>query len=168
MQRLAPALASMQFDRARPLRTVKALIRWALHHPQVLLPGVHWLAGLAWRMKQDLARSRGEVRKLSFFIHNFMDACNLEQERVDACAFMVATVDGPLSMCVHNAKRDDYLLKPIAVGAGEKMRFWSPVSGEFEGAMPAPQSVAHSRKTARGRAKVELDAARAAKQAVAA
>ena len=168
VQRLAPALASMQFDRARPLRAVKALMRWALRHPQVLWPGMHWLAGLVWRMKRDLARSRGQVQKLSFFIHNFMDACNLEQERVDACAFMVATGDGPLSMCVHNAKRDDYLLKPLAIGVGEKMRFWSPVSGEFEGSMPVPLSVAHSRKTARGRAKMELDAARATKQAVAA
>ena len=168
VQSVAPALTSLQFDRAHPLRTLHALMRWTLRHPGVLWPGARWLAAILWRMKGDLLRSKGQVRKLSFFVHNFMDACNLEQERVDACAFMVATGDGPLSMCVHNAKRDDYLLKPLALGVGEKMRFWSPVSGAFEGAMPAPQSVAHSRKTARGRAKVDLNAARAAKQAVAA
>ena len=44
---------------------------------------------------------------------------------------------------------------------GGTLRFWNPVSGEFEGAMPRSVRVAHSRKTARGRAKVDLDAARA-------
>ena len=164
VQRVAPALASLQFDRAHPLRTLQALLRWTLRHPQVLWPGARWFTAILWRMKGDLAGSKGKVRKLSFFVHNFMDACNLEQERVDACAFMVVTGEGPLSMCVHNAKRDEYLLKLVAVGAGETLRFWSPVSGEFEGTMPASPLVSHSRKTARGRAKTKLNAVRAANQ----
>jgi hypothetical protein len=48
---------------------------------------------------------------------------------------MVATRDGPLSMCLHNAKRDAYLLPP--------------------GAAP----VRLTRKTARGLARLRLDAA---------
>ena len=44
-----------------------------------------------------------------------MDAGNLDQERIDACSFMVMTADGPVSMCAHNARRDEYILKPITV-----------------------------------------------------
>ena len=161
VQGIAAELAQLQFDRAHPLRTLRALTTWVLRRPRVLLAGAGWIARLAWRMKADLLRSRGRVHKLSLFIHNFMDACNLEHERIEACAFMVATGDGPLSMCVHNAKRDTYLLKPVPIVAGGTLRFWNPVSGEFEGAMPRSVRVAHSRKTARGRAKVDLDAARA-------
>lgn len=42
-----------------------------------------------------------------------MDACDIDPERIDACVFMAATVDGPISMCAYNAERDIYLLKPI-------------------------------------------------------
>ena len=42
-----------------------------------------------------------------------MDANALEQDRIDACSFMVMTADGPVSMCEHNAHRDDYILKPL-------------------------------------------------------
>ena len=158
---IAADLAEVQFDRARPIRMLAVVAKWLLRHPRVIVPGARWLIRLAWRMRIDLLRARGRIHKLSFFIHNFMDACHLEKNRVDACAFMVATGDGPLSMCVHNAKRDDYLLKPVAVGTGENMRFWNPVSGEFEGSLPRSIRVEHSRKTARGRARVDLDAARA-------
>ena len=161
VQRIAAELAELQFDRAHPLRTLRAISAWVLRRPRVLPAGAGWIARLAWRMKADLLRSRGRVHKLSLFIHNFMDACNLEHQRIEACAFMVATGDGPLSMCVHNAKRDAYLLKPVPIVTGGALRYWNPVSGEFEGSMPRPVRVAHSRKTARGRAKVDLDHARA-------
>jgi 7,8-dihydro-6-hydroxymethylpterin dimethyltransferase len=65
------------------------------------------------------------VRKISFFTHNFMDACDLDSERIDACVFMAATVDGPLSMCAYNAERDNYLLKPILLASGET---WQPLA----------------------------------------
>lgn len=159
VQGIAAELSNLQFDRAHPVRTMCALTAWALRRPQVLVAGAHWLGRLAWRMKSDLVR--GRVRKLSFFIHNFMDACNLEHARVEACAFMVATGDGPLSMCVHNAKRDAYLLKPLPMVQGGALRFWNPVTGGFEGSMPRTVRVKHSRKTARGRTRVDLDAVRA-------
>ena len=66
-------------------------------------------------MKPDLIAARGRVHKLSFFIHNLMDACDLDKERVDACVFMAATGDGAVSMCVHNAERERYLPKPVAI-----------------------------------------------------
>jgi 7,8-dihydro-6-hydroxymethylpterin dimethyltransferase len=65
------------------------------------------------------------VRKISFFTHNFMDACGLEADRIDACVFMAATVDGPMSMCAYNAERDRYLLKPILLANGET---WQPLA----------------------------------------
>ena len=64
-------------------------------------------------------------RKISFFIHNFMDACALDRERLDACVFMAATVDGPMSMCAYNAERDRFLLKPIKRSDGS---LWQPLA----------------------------------------
>ena len=42
-----------------------------------------------------------------------MDAGALDDERVEACSFMLMTAEGPLSMCQHNAARDEHILKPI-------------------------------------------------------
>jgi hypothetical protein len=74
-------------------------------------------------MRGDLWRARGRVHKLTFFIHNFMDACHLERDRVDACVFTAMTQHGPLSMCAYNAKRDDYLLQPLVTADG----LWQPL-----------------------------------------
>ncbi len=63
----------------------------------------------------DLIKARGKVEKLTFFVQNFMDAKELNQERIDACSFMVMTADGPVSMCQHNAQRDDYILTPLEI-----------------------------------------------------
>jgi hypothetical protein len=39
------------------------------------------------------------IRKMTFFIHSFMDAECLDSERIRNCAFMVMTGEGPVSMC---------------------------------------------------------------------
>ena len=44
-----------------------------------------------------------------------MDAKQLQQDRIDACSFMVMTAEGPVSMCQHNASRDDYILRPLDI-----------------------------------------------------
>jgi len=62
-----------------------------------------------------LIRGKGDIQKLTFFIQNFMDAKQLDQDRVHACSFMVMTADGPISMCEHNANRNDYILKPLKI-----------------------------------------------------
>jgi len=67
------------------------------------------------RTGKDLIHGHCRIRKLSFFIQNFMDADKLVRERVEACSFMVMTADGPVSMCAHNARRDEYILKPVRV-----------------------------------------------------
>jgi len=70
---------------------------------------------LTFSVLPDLIKARGKITKLTFFVQNFMDASELVQERVDACSFMVMTNDGPVSMCQHNAKRDDFILKPLDI-----------------------------------------------------
>lgn len=69
---------------------------------------------------------------------------------------MVMTAEGPLSMCVHNAKRDAYLLAPIAMNNGDGNQWWSPVSGQLSADRPASLRVALDRKTARGRSRAAL------------
>lgn len=85
----------------------------ALQQPHWFLRGGKFLARHLWQSRWALLRNRGRVRQLSFFVHNFMDAEALNSERVNACSFMVMTNRGPVSMCEHNAKRDDYILQPI-------------------------------------------------------
>jgi hypothetical protein len=89
-------------------------------------------------MRGDLIAARGRVNKISFFIHNFMDASRLERERLEACAFMVVTADGMVPMCLHNARRDDFVFKPLRVSTDASEKFWNPVSGRLQdGPQPA-------------------------------
>ncbi len=60
-----------------------------------------------WRA---LLRCRFQVRKLTIFCQNFMDAENLNMERIHHCSFKVATADGAISMCLHNSIRDEFIL----------------------------------------------------------
>ncbi len=66
-----------------------------------------------FEMRSSLFKSKGRVHKLSFFVQNFMGDNALQQDRIDACSFMVMTADGPISMCKHNAERDEHILKPL-------------------------------------------------------
>lgn len=81
-----------------------------------------------YEMKWDLIKGGGRVHKLSFFVQNFMDAEVLEQDRIDACSFMVMTADGPVSMCYHNAHRDDYVLQTLRfVNADGELEDYEPL-----------------------------------------
>ncbi len=155
--RMLGRTADLRFDRARPAGAVVALARWALRNPLALPECLAWLGRKAWSMRREVLAARGRVHKLSFFIHDFMNACELERERVDACSFMVATPEGPLSMCLHNAKRDAYLLRPIALTTGERVRFWDPATGRV-GRLPRAEPVRLNRKNARGLARERLEA----------
>jgi tetraether lipid synthase len=151
--------AHLQFDRIVRSKTARTLVAWAMRDPRRLAKCAHWLARKGWQMKRSLLRSPGRVTKISFFIHNFMDACRLERERIDACIFPVASGDGPVSMCLHNARRDQHLLKQVPLARGRRIGFWNPLTGEIGDDPAANLSVSHSRKTARGRMKVALDQA---------
>jgi hypothetical protein len=43
---------------------------------------------------------------------------------------MAMTQQGPISMCLHNAKRDVFILAPVRLGGPEGGQFWNPLSGE--------------------------------------
>jgi len=133
-----------------------ALVAMAIGHPVLAAKALAWLVRKAWALRRGLFFS-GRVTKLSFFIHNFMDATMLEEDRCASCVFMVATRDGPLSMCVHNAKRDHYVLAPINLNTN---RLWDPLTGRERSADRAkeawtttPESLPLKRLKGRWRAK---------------
>jgi hypothetical protein len=84
--------------------------------PEWLRFGAPFAARLVARLARAMVRTRSfRVGKLSFFMQNFQDADALDLERIHNCAFMVATRDGAISMCEHNARRDDYIIPPNLV-----------------------------------------------------
>lgn len=123
VQRFMRETAHLRIDRGTPWRALRSLLAACVARPALSLAAVRWALALAWRMRRDLLAARGRVHKLTLFTHNFMDACGLDAERVDACVFMAITQDGPLSMCAYNAQRDHYLLRPLQTPQG----LWQPL-----------------------------------------
>ena len=114
----------MTLDRGTPWRALRSLLIGAARRPRLLLATAAWALRFAWKARGNLIAARGRVYKLTLFTHNFMDACSLDRERIDACVFMAITQDGPLSMCAYNARRDRYLLRPLATANGQ----WQPLA----------------------------------------
>jgi molybdenum cofactor biosynthesis enzyme MoaA len=129
MEAILARMPLVSFDRRNRSKVMAAFIMGILASPHLCVKAAGWLARKAWQARADLWAARGHVDKLSFVIHDFMDACRLERERVDACAFMAMTQGGPISMCLHNAKRDAFILAPIRLSAPAGERFWDPISG---------------------------------------
>lgn len=123
IRRFMRETADTRFARGTPWRAMRSLVAAAVAQPALALATLRWLAALAWQTRADLLAARGKVHKLTFFTHNFMDACSLERERLDACIFMAMTHQGPLSMCAYNARRDHFLLQPLATSSG----LWQPL-----------------------------------------
>lgn len=121
--------ADVTIDRDQAGRGALVVARAVLVRPQLWWGFVKHTTAMFWRARREWIRERRlrtpPVRKISFFVHNFMDACALDPERIDACVFMAATVDGPMSMCAYNAERDRFLLKPIARADGS---LWQPLA----------------------------------------
>jgi 7,8-dihydro-6-hydroxymethylpterin dimethyltransferase len=145
--------AYLTLSRANKKALWRSIAGHLLGRPATLLGVASRLAALLWRERRHVVAARGALRKISFFVHNFMDSAQLERERCEACSFMAMTADGPVSMCLHNAKRDDYLLVPAAVQRAHKLMFFNPASGALEDRIPERISVAVSRANARGRAR---------------
>jgi len=126
---LADRSRTLELDRTNRGRALKLVVKWLMATPEVIWPGLRFIFGTLWRMKKEVLVGKGKVQKLSFFVQNFMDASQLELDRVHACSFMVMTPRGPISMCMHNAKRDEYILQPLKV-EGDKT--WNPLTGKIE------------------------------------
>ncbi|MFT7234956.1 MAG: putative radical SAM superfamily Fe-S cluster-containing enzyme [Methylophagaceae bacterium] len=110
------AFEHIQTDRhATSYQVVKDYGLTLLKQPRTWWPALSYAVSQVKQMGRHLFLGGGKIHKLSFFMQNFMDANELVQERIEACSFMVMTADGPVSMCEHNAKRDDFILKPLTV-----------------------------------------------------
>lgn len=109
---LQSASRHINFSRRQPLLSGLRFTAWLLGKPRLLFKTLRWGSKRLYQMRHDLIQARGRITTLSFFMHNFMDACELDAERVQACVFKTMTSQGPISMCVHNARRDEFLLRP--------------------------------------------------------
>ena len=115
--------AGAHYDRREGLvRITLGYLRALAKRPHWVLRALRFLSASVWRAKTDLWKARGRIHRLSFFVQNFMDAEHLDQGRIDACSFMVMTDQGPVSMCQHNARRDDYILRPIIFHTADGQR----------------------------------------------
>ncbi len=127
-QRVMRETADVELARGQSLTAAWAMAKALLRHQELTLGVAKHAVRMLWQAKGQWFR-RGRIvpplRKISFFTHNFMDACNLDAERVDACVFMAATAEGPMSMCQYNAERERILLKPIVLANGET---WQPLA----------------------------------------
>ena len=93
--------------------------------PSLAVAGAAWLVRLLWRLRADLPLlGQAAPRKISYFIHNFMDAKDLDPERIDSCVFMAAGPQGMVPMCEFNARRDEFLLRPLTMAGGGT---WEPL-----------------------------------------
>jgi len=131
-QAVLEGTARRSFDRRNKASVVRSFLKGIVARPSLWSGVIAWIARKLWRAKFDIIASRGRVNKLSFFIHNFMDACSLEKERIDGCSFMVATQSGPISMCLHNAKRDAFVLAPVRMKKPGGDQFWDPLTGQIK------------------------------------
>jgi 7,8-dihydro-6-hydroxymethylpterin dimethyltransferase len=152
--------AHLTVDRANKSGVKRTVMRYFARNPGTLVGVLSRMASLAWRERRDFIAAKGKIGKISFFVHNFMDSSQLEKDRCDACSFMVMTPEGPMSMCVHNAKRDDYLLVAAKVQRENKIMFFNPVSGQLQDNKPERIEVTLNRKNARGRAKDTVEVGR--------
>jgi 7,8-dihydro-6-hydroxymethylpterin dimethyltransferase len=116
--------------REGPMKITWTYFKKCFMHPKWILRALTYFLPRIWKIKKDIITAKGKTNKISFFIQNFMDKDNLDSERIEACSFMVMTKKGPVSMCKHNANRDDYILQPIQVEDGNKTFY--PLSSHRE------------------------------------
>lgn len=129
-ERVLEQTSEVRFDRQNPSALIFAFLGSIAQSPLLAFAVSIWLLRKIWQARRDLIRARGRVNKLSFFIHDFMDACSLEPERIEACVFSAATTQGPVSMCLHNAKRDAFILEKVPVSRNGGLGFWDPLTGK--------------------------------------
>ncbi len=128
-----------QYDESNQghIDTAEAVKRLVLRRPLLALrAGLH-LAGCALRLGGGLLS--GRARRQAVFIHNFMAADALEEDRCASCVFMVATANGPMSMCAHNAQRDAQLAEADQVDSEMGSFWWNPTRRGLSSRPDLPQ-----------------------------
>jgi hypothetical protein len=117
IERFLADFATVPLDRSDVPRSALAVARHIFaSKPEWLTFGGAFAARLVARIARAMVRTRStRVGKLSFFMQNFQDAEALDPARIKHCSFYVATRDGAVSMCEHNARRDDYIIPPNLV-----------------------------------------------------
>jgi hypothetical protein len=165
LEALLERMPLLSLDRRSRSKVIATFIRGILSSPRLSFKAAGWLLRKVWQARMDLLAVHGRVNKLSFVIHNFMDARRLERDRVDACSFMAMTNRGPISMCLHNAKRDSFILAPIRLSGPGGERMWHPLSGEAtEDSSLTQRPGKPNHRTAKGRlGRAETAAASAAR-----
>ncbi|MEM7059917.1 MAG: radical SAM protein [Pseudomonadota bacterium] len=124
--------------------------------PWLALRAARHMLSLAWQLRRGLVRTKGRASRLAILVHNFMDGKKLDSERCQSCVFMVATEDGPLSMCAHNAKRDDYLFQPARVETDGKTQWWSAATDRMTNKPVHADAAPTPRKLLKGRMKAAV------------
>jgi hypothetical protein len=132
-QQILARTAHLAFDRRSRVDVGRTFVAGLLANPAVWPSAIRRLCRKLWMARSDLMAAGGCVHKLSFFIHNFIDACSVERERIESCSFMAVTQDGPLSMCLYNAKRDAFIFAPVRLSGSGDGRYWDPVTGMTAG-----------------------------------
>ena len=148
MAMLLAGTVGQKFERMSRARGIMAFAGRLLRQPRLAATLLPWATRKAWGFRRALWQGRGQVERLSFFIHDFMDARSLDRCRIEACVFMVQTADGPVSMCLHNAKRDDFILAPLRI-VGQATP-WNPLTGGFD----AVTTPVITPKNAKGRVRI--------------
>lgn len=124
-------LSDYRFARNDAIHAGLEAFKLALARPRLAGLLLGNAALLLAREARSLWRARRSLKKLTFVIHNFMDARALVPERVSACTFMVATDGGFVSMCAHNAAREAFIRKPVRVETESGARLWDPLTGHY-------------------------------------
>lgn len=132
IQRMLRATAHVQFQPVGFLGRVRDFFTFVGKNPALAGEFVLESVRAFWKMRSDLVASGFRIKKQSYFIQNFMNADGLERDRVDACSFMVMTRNGPVSMCMHNAKRDEFILQGFSVATKDGTKSWDPLKGYSE------------------------------------
>ena len=126
--KLMPFAAKLFLDRHQPIRSLLSFAKHMVRGNLSLLGSmVVYGAKKAWALRRGLKQVGFKPHMITFYIHNFMHAEQLSKERCETCVFMTMTRDGPVSMCVHNAKRDSYILQDVTTKEGTQ---WSPLGKE--------------------------------------
>lgn len=136
-ERFLEEFRHVSFDRRDVRETAFRFLATVLRRPYWAVKGSAYIAKKLWELRRGLVRSRGKIGKMTFFIQNFMPAHGLVRERIDNCSFMVMTDDGPVSMCEHNARREELILRPLLLPDGSAV--WQPLSGRLLPVAPEPE-----------------------------